>query len=712
MMDPLAPTDRRDAWLAGVCAGLLIGHHVGSKAVRDALFLSAFDVSRLPAVIAGSAVLSLVLVFSVARLQGAWGPRRVVPLAAVVSAGSFVAWGALAPRFPGEVAIALYLQVSALGAILVSGFWSVVNERFDPRTARRVVGRIGAGGALGGLVGGLAAERAGTYLPVPALLPALAGLHVVVAILVATLASRSTPPATETELPLRRILPECVRTPYLRSLATLVLVGAVATVFLDFTLKSRATERLGSGEELLRFFALFYAAVGLLTFLAQAGLAGRLLERLGLAGCVATLPAGLAAGGLASLVAPGLVSATGSRGVEGILRSSPYRAGYEPLYVPLPAATKRPAKQIIDVGVTGLGDVAGGGIVAGVLALSTPLALPILAGLTLGLGLAGLWITRRVHRGWIQALEGSLQAQRGVLPLHEESEATRTAVLRTLEGLPQEPGAPAETLDPPPVPERDEVVDGIRILRGRDPEAIRRVLERSPRTPATWIPHILPLLAWDEVVPTARMALQRGASRHTGQLLDGLLDPDTDFTLRRRLPSILASVPTRRCVEGLLEALHDPRFEVRYRCARALRRIAREDTVTIPRQRVLEAVEREIAVGRGVWENQRLLDSPDDTGNDASPAPALDHVFTLLAVAYPRRHLGVAHEGILSGEPNLRGTALEYLESILPPGIRDGLWPFLEAPTPSRRPRPDPQTALDRMLRSQTSLGLKRDPEA
>jgi hypothetical protein len=49
------------------------------------------------------------------------------------------------------------------------------------------------------------------------------------------------------------------------------------------------------------------------------------------------------------------------------------------------------------------------------------------------------------------------------------------------------------------------------------------------------------LFGWDDVLPAARMALAQLAPSHPGMLIDAMLDPSTDFTIRRRLPRILAT---------------------------------------------------------------------------------------------------------------------------------------------------------------------------
>jgi hypothetical protein len=77
----------------------------------------------------------------------------------------------------------------------------------------------------------------------------------------------------------------------------------------------------------------------------------------------------------------------------------------------------------------------------------------------------------------------------------------------------------------------------------------------------------------------------------------------------------------------------------------------------------------------------------------------LAHVFTLLGFALPAQPLRLALQAIDAGDRTLRGTALEYLESILPAGIRVRLWPFLEADgaaSEPARPRTEVLASLER----------------
>ena len=152
------------------------------------------------------------------------------------------------------------------------------------------------------------------------------------------------------------------RSPHLRNLAALVLLATLGAGLLDYVFKARAVAEIGRGESLLRFFALYYGAQNVLTFLAQVTLSRRFLEKLGLGPAVGLPSLAVIAGGLGALVVPGLPSVVVARGTENIGRASLFRSAYELLYTPVSAADKRAAKPIIDVAFDRTGDLAGAAI--------------------------------------------------------------------------------------------------------------------------------------------------------------------------------------------------------------------------------------------------------------------------------------------------------------------------------------------------------------
>jgi HEAT repeat protein len=201
-----------------------------------------------------------------------------------------------------------------------------------------------------------------------------------------------------------------------------------------------------------------------------------------------------------------------------------------------------------------------------------------------------------------------------------------------------------------------------------------------------------------------------------GELVDALLDPNTEFAVRRRLARVFSGCTSQRAADGLVLALDDTRFEVRFQCARALSMIVgRNPAVRMPRDQILEVVRREAAVGRPVWESERLLHQLDDSDGHHfadefvkdRASRSLAHVFTLLSLVLPHEPLQIAFRGLHTTDENLRGTALEYLEGVLPSTIREPLWPFLEdrRGTSRGRPRQRDEIVAD-LLRSHESIML------
>jgi hypothetical protein len=709
----------------------MIAFQMAGKATRDALFLSTFGITALPTMIIVAAFLSLGLAAMASRAMTRWGPARLVVGTFVVSGMMLLVEWSLVGTWRRPVAAVLYIHFTGLGALLVSGFWSIVNERFDPRTAKRQVGRITAGGTIGALLGGALAaaiQAVGTMLPVLAL------LHFASAVLVSRIPDRGVGPAPRTKQsssstsPLRIL----AATPYLRTLVILVALGTLSEGFIDFVFKARADAVFDGDAALLRFFAIFYTGTSLVTMMIQTTATRRILERIGLARSVATLPAAVVLGGSGALLFPSLGGVLVARGAESITRNSVYRSAYELLFGPVAPRDKRATKAVIDVGVARLGDAAGGGIIQAILLAASRQAWTIILVLGVILSAAALWIARRLQRGYLRTLERSLLAQADHLDLHDVDGMTTTTMLHTMGGidltqfrtaLSGEQLGPA----PPQVDEQEVGRPGLAVaglgpelaraheLSSRDAGRVRHALSAEPLTP-TQVAFVIPLLAWDPVAREAIAALRSVAGRVVGQLVDAMVDQDQPFAVRRRIPVVLGSCPSQRAAEGLIQALSDQRFEVRYRAGRVLSRIRTLDaSLHIDRDRILSAVDREMQVDHGVWEGRRILDQLED--EDWSPVldevlreradRSLEHVFTMLSLVYPPQPLKVAFQGIHTDDAILRGTALEYLETALPTAMWTKLQPFIEDSRPTAHSVRESREVLADLLNSQHSIVIQ-----
>ena len=662
-------------------AGLMLAHQVAAKAFRDTTFLTAWPATALPLMTIGTAVLTVTLAPVFSRFLERFSTLAVVSVGFSLSAcGHALEWAFFdASRW---IAVVIYLHLAGVGAVLLSGFWSLIAERFDPAGARTSYGRITAAGTAGGIIGSFAAERLATMVSSEAVLIMLAALHLLCAggvtmmqrapaLLARDNASTEAGPSG---------LRETFRTPYLRTIAVFVILTSASSAIVDFLLKSQARASFGTGPELLRFFTVFYGTVQVFSFLAQTR-AERVVRQFGMSGTINALPGAVGGLGLVALVFPAWPIITALRGLEAVLHNSLFRSGYELLFIPMDARMRNRAKTVLDVVCDRAGEAAGSGVVQLVLLIGVASLSSSLLAIALVCAAVALWVGQRFATLYVGLVEDQLLKYRDAPQVSMVSEAGWTLL--------QVPGstlaAPPETplsVAPRPTPTRpaDPPIELLADLRSREESRVRTALGRTSTLGRIHVAQVIDLLAWDDVLPAAWTALEHLAPTHLGMLTDAMLDPATDFAIRRRLPRILGTVTTRRSLDGLVNGLSDSRFEVRYHCSRAINRIlARNHELAIDRPQMIAAVERELSVPPQRWRGYRLLDRPEVEGSSDVAAPPedssryLEHVLLLLSTIVGRDPLDAAVHGVRSADPGVRGLAFEYLDQVLPPAVVERL---------------------------------------
>lgn len=682
--------------MAMLGAATITSQLVAGKALRDTLFLTSLDVTALPAMLVATSIVSLALVALSGRVAAHLVPAVMVPASFALSGVLFLLEWALRPSAPTASAVVLYLHISAAGPLLASGFWLIAAERFDPHASRHRFGQLAGAETIGGLFGALVAERSAAWFGAPAMLPVLALLQLAGAVLVRRLAGDSSaghaPQPPESPASTRAGLRVIADVPYLRQLAVLVLLGTTGATLVDYLLKAAAVDTFGRGDQLLRFFALYYAGTSIITFVLQTSSTQRVLERWGVGVATSTPSMALLLGTIGALVAPGFSILLVTRGVESILRRSWFRPGYELFYAPIPADEKRTAKPLIDVACDRLGDAAGGALVRVALVLLPGVHGPTILAFASACSIGAIVAASRLNRSYIGSLRNNLANRERVAAAPPPSgDRTTRSLMRALLQRESLGNALIPSAQAPAAPEPlDEIATDIQHLRSHDRGRVVRVLDRDDNgLDAALVPHVIPLLAWDPVAEHATFALRKVAEEHVGQFVDALLDPNHDCVVRRRLARVFTVCVSQRAVDGLLIALDDLRFAVRSQAARSLLTILqRNPLLRLDRERVLDVVLKEVTVGRPVWEGRRVLDArtngaPLDAFVRDRAGESLAHVFTLLSLALPREPIQLAFRGLQTDDERLRATALEYLDTVLPPAIRLRLWPFIER-QPSR----------------------------
>jgi ATP:ADP antiporter, AAA family len=714
------------AQMATVTAAILIAQQVAGKATRDALFLSSFHSSALPSVMAAGAVLSLGAIFCLSRILARRAPHQVLPVLFGLNAVALaVAWF-LGLGSPRGSAVVVYLQMAAFSPALISTFWSLVNERFDPHLGKRAVARVAVGGTIGGVLGGFAAWRSARLIQPATLIAVLAAVSLIG--LVSTLlihagnARRHAPESGGATSDDVSALSELKRSPFLRNLALLVALSAAISALLDYVLSAQAVVHFGKGQPLLSFFALLWLGISVASFLLQLVLGEVALEKLGLTLSVAILPGVILLGSAFGLLVPGLLSAALLRSADAVQRNTLFRSAYELLYAPVGKTSKRTTKAVIDVGFDRLGTVAGSAVASLALFLIAPSASKVVLGAVVIMALSALPLVRRIHLGYVSALEESLRtgsAQAGPslaeLPppdsqAGQPAQAAREQLIETVEAL--RPGGLAAILDTRSPAARtatqsaglaalalqrpDALLSATQDLLSSDDTRVRRALSQlEPAGPS--LSCAVLLLGHPQLHPHALRALRAVAVTAVGQLTDALLTPTMDFAVRRRVPRVLSAAASQRAADGLVLGLADERFEVRYECARALCSMtgANRD-VLVARQALTDAILREVQMPALDAASAELEDDAADEEPNAlvdvllrdRVDRSLEYIVMLLSVHLEREPLRMAFRALYHADTKYRGTALEYLDTVLPTEVRDAVWPLLgdTGPLPPLRP--------------------------
>jgi ATP:ADP antiporter, AAA family len=688
-------TEAKPEVVAPLTAAALIAQQVGSNAIRDGLFLSVFSVQSLPYFMASAAVLAIFAAQLSGYLLARLGPARVAPALFASSATLFLVEWVLLGWQPSAAAVLLYLHSSVLGAIAISSFWSLLNERFDPHSAKPLMARVAGAATFGGLIGGVSAERVAALFPQGTLLPLL-GLVGGICVAGAVTLGKGAPTnrtRVADEPDLGGGWTQVRRQPLLRKLAVVIALAAMLAALVDYLLKAEAVGYFGKGQHLVRFFGLFYAGTALTAVVIQASLGRFALGRLGLGGSVASHPAVVGAASLLGFVLPAPWRGILPRSLDVVVRSSTFRAGYELLYTPLAETTKRSAKSVIDVAC----DCAGKGTGAMLILLLVSIAPlhPFVAVNAAAALIAGgeFIVARRLRAEYVGALEGGLRRQGSDLEQAAAYSMADFTVARSMAGLDQ--AAVLKALGSPgavraPAPPADPVVAAIVEFRSGDSLRIRAALRNPPRDPLI-IGALVQLLANDDAVRMVVSALGTFGSRAAGEMVSVLLDPTTSDVIRRRLPLALKSCPSPIARDGLLAALEEFDVEFRLRCGRAVLALTDEQPELLkPVPTALSLVERELS-------------------GDGAAHLVREHVFNLLALGLEREPVRIAARAFATDDAYMRGTALEYLETVLPPRLFSALRPLLAAPGPPPvRRRPAAEVRAD-LIRAGMTMTVSLD---
>ena len=389
------------------------------KPARNAFFLTTAGSQNLPWAYIAGAVVSVIATTAYGRWIAPLDRRGQTIGSLVFSVLTVVIFRLLLVEPTAWTAGAFYVWFSVFTLVLVSQFFTLSGDLFDPRQAKRIFGFILTGGAVGGVVGsavaGLLAEPLGTGN--------LMWLGSIQLLACAVLAARvfrigqlretGKSAGKRSEAGARAVAGgfEVIRRiPHLRMIALMVFAAVLVSTFVDWLFNAAVEQAIPERPAQAEFFGQVFAAYNLLAFLFQLFFVGWMLRVLGVVGALFALPLGMGGGVAWMMLAPGLWAASAAKGADQTLRYSVDQAAREILYLPVPTILKQRAKPFIDVVANRGGDAVVGVMI---LVLSGTAILTGRGPAMIAMGLVIVWLLAvwGVRRTYRQALETLLSVR-------------------------------------------------------------------------------------------------------------------------------------------------------------------------------------------------------------------------------------------------------------------------------------------------------------
>jgi len=323
--------------------------------LTEGIFINRWGANRMPWVQLAAGILVGVIMHLYTHASR-WIPRRrIIPVTQAGIVALLLVFWALLRTETAWATVGLYFFALILGVLLISQFWTLANDIYDARQAKRLFGFIGGGASLGGALGAVITTSllyvVGRYNLLLFSAAALAGCIVIV---VAILGRHGSSPAAEGGADDRTVsggeaLRLLANSRHLRAIALVTAFAAAGGALVKQQLSMVAEAKGGDADAIVFFLAQVDIYVSLVGFFVQVALTSRIHRSLGLSFALLLLPVALGSTATAILVTGALLAPAVARVLDNTLRYTVDRTTREVLFLPLPADVKYRVKPFIDV---------------------------------------------------------------------------------------------------------------------------------------------------------------------------------------------------------------------------------------------------------------------------------------------------------------------------------------------------------------------------
>jgi ATP/ADP translocase/HEAT repeat protein/CRP-like cAMP-binding protein len=330
------------------------------KPITRSQFISSLGADDLPWVTFGMGLTIGVIMQGYTRVIATVPRRWMIPVTQVGIAALLVVFYFLFTFVGADwVAVAFYVVSLILSILLISQFWTLANDVYDPRQAKRIFGFIGGGASLGGATGaGLTAFLVQTVGSRMMILIAAVVMGVCLAIVMGIIRrekTAGTSDASRTGEEEGVSGGEAIRllrsSRHLQIISLVIGFGAVASNIVEQQVNMAVEEFTGAenADAIAAFLSQLIVYLSLIGFVIQVTLTSRIHRVLGIGFALLMLPVSMGGAAVMVLLNRALWAPSVGRIIDTSLRYTIDKTSREVLFLPLPLELKYRAKPFIDV---------------------------------------------------------------------------------------------------------------------------------------------------------------------------------------------------------------------------------------------------------------------------------------------------------------------------------------------------------------------------
>ena len=330
------------------------------KPITRSEFISSLGADDLPYVTFGMGILIGVIMQGYTKVIALVPRRAMIPVTQSAIAALLLIFYFLFTFVGADwVAVAFYVISLILAILLISQFWTLANDIYDPRQAKRIFGFIGAGSSLGGATGaGLTAflvESVGSRTMILIAAGVMGACVAIVLTIMRREKSAGTSDASKTGEEASVGGGEALRmlraSRHLQIISLVIACGAICAAIVEQQVNMAVAEAKGANnaDAIAAFLGQLIVYLSLIGFVIQVALTSRIHRIMGIGFALLILPVSMGASATLILLNRALWAPSFGRILDTSIRYTVDKTSREVLFLPLPADLKYRAKPFIDV---------------------------------------------------------------------------------------------------------------------------------------------------------------------------------------------------------------------------------------------------------------------------------------------------------------------------------------------------------------------------